>query len=113
MAATARVTILMDEAEKQRLTQLARKADMSVGEFVRGKALGAEDELATLLAAMAESVARTNAALDKALEDIDRREAESKGRHAAIVAATRREFTPDAAAALAVHLGFAKLEPAA
>jgi len=113
MAATARVTILMDQAEKQRLTQLARKAEMSVGEFVRGKALGAEDELAALLATVAESAARANDALDRALEAIDRREVESKERHAAIVAAARREFTPDGAAALGAVLGFIKSEAAA
>ena len=113
MAATARVTILMEQADKQRLTRLARNADMSVGEFVRGKALGVEDETAALLAAVAESAARANEALDKALEAIGRREAESTERYAAIVAATRGEFRPDEAAALGALLGFTKPEVAA
>jgi hypothetical protein len=104
--ATARVTILMDQADKQRLAQLARNAKMSVGEFVRGKALGVEDETTTLLAAVAESAARANAALDKALEAISRREAGSTERYAAIVAATRREFSRDEAATLGALLGF-------
>ena len=112
MAATARVTILMDQADKQRLAQLARNAEMSVGEFVRGKALGAEDEASTLLAALAESAARANEALDKALEAIGRREAESAARYAAIVTATRGEFRPDEAAALGALLGFDKPEAA-
>jgi hypothetical protein len=112
MAATARVTILMDQADKQRLTRLAKKAEMSVGEFVRGKALGVEDETAALLAAVAESAALANEALDRALEAIGRREAESLGRYAAIVAATRGEFRLDEAAALGAFLGFDKPEAA-
>jgi hypothetical protein len=64
------------------------------------------------VAAVAESAARANEALDKALEAIGRREAEASERHAAIVTATRREFKPDEAAALGALLGFTTSETA-
>ena len=70
-------------------------------------------DTAALLAVVAEPAARANEALDKALEAIDRREAESMERYAAILAATRGEFTPDEAAALGALLGFDKPETAA
>ncbi len=110
MAATARVTVLMEPEQKTRLTDLARAADMSVGEFMRRKALQTDDELAALLALVEQSTAAANAALDKALAAIERREAEAGGRHAEIVAATRGEFTPRDGRALAEALGLVETE---
>ena len=107
MAATARVTILMDRDQKERLAGLARKSDMSVGEFVRRKALGTDDEMASLLTLVRQSTAQANAALDRALAVIEQRDAGAETRRQTIIAATRREFTAADAAALSDWLGFA------
>jgi hypothetical protein len=72
-AATARVITLMTPAEKSRLESKARKANISIGEFVR-RSVEAYDpdeieqieQLADLARAFRESAERASAAVDRA-----------------------------------------------
>ncbi|MBS3648266.1 hypothetical protein KEU06_06455 [Pseudaminobacter sp. 19-2017] len=72
-AATARVITLMTPAEKSRLESKARKANISIGEFVR-RSVEAYDpneieqleQLANLARAFRESAERASAAVDRA-----------------------------------------------
>lgn len=76
--ATERVTTLMTPAEKARLEAKARKAGVSVGEFVRRSVDGYDPDAADdlqQLAALALELARSNlaaaAALDRALASVE------------------------------------------
>ncbi len=106
MAATERVTILMDRSQKAHLTRRARAAGMSVGEFVRGKALDGDGDDA-LLELVHESTARANAALDRALVAIQAGRDQDPAREAAARERARREFGGIDFAALATSLGLA------
>lgn len=79
MPATARVTILMDAAEKKSLARRAKASGCaSVSEYLRRKAAAPDslDDPAVdvLLRQLADSTRRTNAALDAALAAMDRYE---------------------------------------
>jgi hypothetical protein len=78
MPATARVTILMDPAEKRALETRAKRENVSLGELIRRAALAPkQDEDAALRAAvdmLRKSNATAKAALDLALSNIDARE---------------------------------------
>lgn len=78
MPATARVTILMDPAEKRALEARAKRENMSLGELMRRAALTPKhDDDAALRAAVSmlrESNATAKAALDRALASIEARE---------------------------------------
>ncbi|HEX7324207.1 MAG TPA: hypothetical protein VF292_02485 [Rhodanobacteraceae bacterium] len=79
MPATARVTILMDPAEKASLAKRAKAAGCaSVSEYLRRKAALPDhlDDPAVdvLLRQLADSTQRANAALDAALAAMDRYE---------------------------------------
>ncbi len=72
VAATARVPVLMPEAEKAELTKRAREANLSLGEFLRraGKAYNpAEDDasLETMVELMNQATDRASSALDEAI----------------------------------------------
>jgi hypothetical protein len=79
-AATSRVTVLMTPADKRALTNKARQAGVSVGELLRRSALDShraeENDVLAALAMLRESNAKASAALDTALANIARREAE-------------------------------------
>lgn len=79
--ATARVTVLMTPRDKKTLASKARHAGISVGELLRRAALDGhraeEDEVLAALATLRSSNAKARAALDHALANIAKREAES------------------------------------
>jgi len=101
MVATARVTVLMEHAQKARLAERARTMGMSVGEYVRSKALDEEGHEA-LLDAVRASTARANAALDRVLTLLQRNQEQATANaEAAIRARARREFAGVDFAALA------------
>jgi hypothetical protein len=88
-AATERVTTLMTAAEKSRLEAKARRAGVSVGEFVRRSVTfyDPEDaaslaELAALSAELERSNREAAAALDRALESVAATRAQLDGRRA-------------------------------
>lgn len=101
MSATARVTILMEEPQKAALTRQARKAGMSVGEFIRSKALGEDDVLAALVTQLRESTRAATARIDEALARMDSRERTLVEREANIRRKARAEFAEMDAEALA------------
>lgn len=76
-AATERVVTLMTPAEKSQLEGKARRANVSLGEFVR-RSVEAYDpdeiqqleQLADLARAFRESAERASAAVDRAREDV-------------------------------------------
>lgn len=79
MPATARVTVLMNPAEKASLAKRAKAAGCtSVSEYLRRKAALPDDvddpAVDVLLRQLADSTKRTNAALDAALAAMDRYE---------------------------------------
>lgn len=79
MPATARVTVLMDPAEKASLTKRAKEAGCtSVSEYLRRKAALPDSlddpALDLLLRQLADSTDRANAALESALAAMDRYE---------------------------------------
>lgn len=74
--ATQRVPVLMTSAEKKRISVQARKAGVSVGEFLRRAAAAFspednEESLAGLLAEVEKSTATASAAIDAALAHVD------------------------------------------
>ncbi len=114
MAATARVTILMDQSQKLALTKQARASGVSLGEFIRNKALGTDDEgMVTLLALVKESTERANLALDQVLADIEQNRADAAKREADTRARARREFADFDFDALAALWGIGEAVPAA
>ncbi|MBV8197184.1 MAG: hypothetical protein JO263_03540 [Candidatus Eremiobacteraeota bacterium] len=88
MAATARLVVLMDAADKGRLTKQARAAGLSTAEYVRRRTIGKDDtdaELVAVLGIVRESTAQANSALDRILNrrkalarEIGRREAAAR-----------------------------------
>jgi len=99
MVATARVTVLMEHAQKNRLAQRAKTMGLSVGEYVRSKALD-EDGHEALLDAVRASTARANAALDRVLALLESGQ-DAFANEAALRAQARREFANVDFAALA------------
>ena len=72
MAATARVVVLMEDAEKIELESRARAAHKSLGAYMRERALGDADEGLDQLLTLAEtSTAEANAALDRVLAKLE------------------------------------------
>jgi hypothetical protein len=74
MAATERVTILMEPAQKAALTKRARAVGQSVGEYVRNRALDEDEILTALVAELKASTAKAVATVDEALARMDARE---------------------------------------
>ena len=74
MAATERVTILMEPAQKAALTKQARAVGQSVGEYVRNRALDEDEILTALVAELKASTAKAVATVDEALARMDARE---------------------------------------
>lgn len=78
MPATARVTILMDPAEKRALETRAKRENVSLGELMRRAVLEPEQDgdaaLRAALDMLRESNATAKAALDHALSSIKARE---------------------------------------
>ncbi|MGH8189858.1 MAG: plasmid mobilization protein [Rhodanobacteraceae bacterium] len=78
MPATARVTVLMEPAEKRALEARARREKVSVGELVRRAALASrrdeEDALQAAVTMLHESNASAREALDTALANMAARE---------------------------------------
>ncbi len=74
MAATERVTILMEPAQKAALTKRARAVGQSVGEYVRNRALDEDELLTALVAELKASTAKAVATVDDALARMDARE---------------------------------------
>jgi len=101
MVATARVTVLMEHAQKARLAERAKIMGLSVGEYIRSKALDEEGHEA-LLDEVRASTARANAALDRVLALLQRSQEQAAANDdAAIRARARREFAGVDFAALA------------
>lgn len=85
MAATERVTILMEPAQKAALTKHARAAGQSVGEYIRTRALEEDAVLAAVAAELRQSTAETLRTVDAALARMDAREQAMAAMEAAIV----------------------------
>jgi len=100
MVATARVTVLMEHAQKARLAQRAKTMGLSVGEYIRSKALD-EGGHEALLDEVRASTARANAALDRVLARLQASQQQGAVDEAAIRARARREFADVDFAALA------------
>jgi len=91
MAATARVTVLMEHAQKLHLARCAQAAGMSVGEYIRDRALD-EGGNQALLEAVRDSAARANAALERVLAAVQAGQARDAEREAALRVQARCEF---------------------
>lgn len=73
-AATERVTILMEPAQKARLTKQAKASGLSLGEFIRNRALDEDALLTALVAELRGSTAAATKAIDQLVERMDARE---------------------------------------
>jgi len=95
MAATARVVVLMEPSEKSRLDKQAKSAGLSMGEFVRQRVLGRDEqhqEIAAILPVVRQSTHQANAALDRLLARRARLDAEAERREKSARAKAREEF---------------------
>lgn len=95
MSATARVTILMDPAEKQALEERARAREVSVGELARNTLFPSpNDEEEMLLAAidlLRESNRASLEALDRTLASLREREAAAQAKEVEVRRAAQKE----------------------
>lgn len=104
MAVTARVTILMDQAQKATLTQQAREEGLSVGEFIRNRALDQDHLLAALVRQLRDSTREAMTTIDQTLARMDAREQAIAEREVAVRQAAQAEFAGLDLDALARHL---------
>lgn len=84
MAATERVVVLMEPSQKLRLTKQARAAGLSVGEYIRNRALDEDEILKALIAELKASTAKAITAIDETLARMDAREKARAEREAEI-----------------------------
>lgn len=91
-AATERVTILMDAAQKARLTKQARASGLSLGEFIRNRALDEDALLTVLVTELRGSTAAATTAIDQLVERMDARELELELRDAETRRRAEAEF---------------------
>lgn len=100
MAATERVTILVDRAQKAALTKQARAAGQSVGEYIRSRVLDEEALLSALLGELRKSTANAMNAIDGVVARLDAREQAMAEREAAIKHKAKAEVSGSDAEAL-------------
>lgn len=93
MAATERVTILMEPAQKAALTKHAQAMGQSVGEYVRRRALDDDNMLDALVAELRASTATAMHAIDATVARIDARERAMAAREATVKEQVRELFT--------------------
>ncbi len=90
MAANARVTILMNAAQKRALAKQAREQGLSVGELIRNRALDPEGGDA-LLRLVQETTAKANVAIDRAITALEN----SAAQRAQLLTASREQAHHD------------------
>ncbi len=108
MAATERVTILMEPAQKAALVKEASAEGLSVGELIRNKALDQDRLLAALAHELRESTANALRTIDATIARMDAREQRMAEREAAVRRAAEAEFAGLDAEAFARWLAAAK-----
>lgn len=92
MAATERVTILMEPAQKAALTEQAQNAGLSVGEYIRDYALGDSTVLTAMVKELRASTRDAVRAIDATLLRLGAREAEIAAREAEARRKAHAEF---------------------
>lgn len=92
MASTERVVVLMTPDQKAAVTRRAQAAGLSVGEYVRRRALDDDPVVVALLGELAASTAVVNAALDATMARLDAADAQSARREAEARAKAKTEF---------------------